>query len=420
MTFPSMPMDRLLREACASFSLRHPGEDPVNPATSEWPVVYRAVHSHLRHAYSAYDQDLSASSGDPVLRERLRSEIESAAARSYPWLRLGRDPRTQAPTPGRPRGLILSEMSSHLSDLVTQRAQLVVALGEYRRRAREHRAYIDTLKERLREVEDAIREAVGYFNASKGVTEKGATLLYFGRVDGARCYLFGGRPDLAESYTKCAGFKMPPMRSQRPADQTRPRSRPVRRPKARLRPSSLVPGPFPGAGEEVQLPKTAPLRRSQLARRDWRPEPAITPEIRRPWFQPVVSVAKRVIPIGALALSVAAVAAMWAGTRWINEHSSRGTMLEPETILEVQERAFFQLPPLSPPWHWAMLPCSLATDDHGRPSFFIRARTRGTVKSQSDLPNDAQIGDQYTLANGTTSWVWMTPYGAKSASWVDP
>jgi hypothetical protein len=166
-----------------------------------------------------------------------------------------------------------------------------------------------------------------------------------------------------------------------------------------------------------ELPK--PLRRSQLGRRDYIPLPVT--KIRRLWFRPVVSaVARCAILLGSLAIIVAAVAAMWAGTRWINEHSSGGTMLEPETILEVQERAFFQLPPLSPPWHWAMLPCSLTTDDQGRPSFFIRARDRGTVKSERDLAKTAEIGDQYTLAQGTTSWVWVLPTGAKAASWIDP
>jgi hypothetical protein len=84
------------------------------------------------------------------------------------------------------------------------------------------------------------------------------------------------------------------------------------------------------------------------------------------------------------------VAAMWTGIGWINAHSSGGSMLEPETILEVQERAF------------------------------IRTRDRGTVKSERDLPKTAEIGDQYTLANGTMSWIWMIPVGAQVASWIDP
>jgi hypothetical protein len=220
MTFPRIPMERLLAEACASFSLRHPGEDPVDPASGEWALVYRIVVGHLRHAYSSYDQQLSAAGGDPTLRAKLRSEIEAGAARTYPWLRRERDPRAQESTPSRPPTLVLTGMSARLADLVTRRAQLVVAISEYRRKGKEQRTYIDTLKAQLREVEAEIREASGYFEASKGVTETGATLLYFGRPDGGYRY---GREDLAESYTKSAGYKCPRclatvMRTKRPLD----------------------------------------------------------------------------------------------------------------------------------------------------------------------------------------------------------
>jgi hypothetical protein len=169
------------------------------------------------------------------------------------------------------------------------------------------------------------------------------------------------------------------------------------------------------------LAKTKPLRRSQLARRDYVPEPVCSSTIRRPRLRSLarslVSVARWASLLVALVIIVAA---MWTGIGWINAHSSGGSMLEPETIQEVQERAFFQLPALPPPWHWAMLPGSFATDEEGRPSFFIRARDRGTVKSESDLPKTAEIGDQYTLADGTMSWIWMIPISAKGASWIDP
>ena len=180
-------------------------------------------------------------------------------------------------------------------------------------------------------------------------------------------------------------------------------------------PLSPTPSPAQSPSTEVR-----PLRRSELARRDFvPPEPLPVTEIRRPWFSPIVSVARWAIQLGSVVIIVAAMWAMWYGTRWINEHSSGGTMIRPETVWDAQERAFFRLPRLSPPWHWAMLPFSLSQEENGRPSFFIRARDRGSVKSQSDLPKTAQIGDEYQIADGT-AWVWMTPINAKAASWIDP
>ena len=111
-----------------------------------------------------------------------------SATRSYPWLRLSRDPRAQALTPSRDPGLVLAEMSSRLSDLITRRAQLTGALSEYRRKGKDNRAYADNLKAQLREVEAEIREANGFFNVQRGITDTGATLLHFGRPDGVPGY----------------------------------------------------------------------------------------------------------------------------------------------------------------------------------------------------------------------------------------
>jgi hypothetical protein len=63
---------------------------------------------------------------------------------------------------------------------------------------------------------------------------------------------------------------------------------------------------------------------------------------------------------------------------------------------------------------------SLSTDAQGRPSFWVKARDKGIVKSESDLPKTGEMGDEYFSADGTMAWVWMLPKGARAPSWVDP
>ena len=91
-----------------------------------------------------------------------------------------------------------------------------------------------------------------------------------------------------------------------------------------------------------------------------------------------------------------------------------------KAVAQVQKAEYTRLPRLLPPWHWEMLPFSLSTDAQGRPSFWVKARNKGIVKGESDLPKTGEMGDEYFSADGTVGWVWMLPTGAKSASWVDP
>src|SRR6476659_3442283 len=91
-----------------------------------------------------------------------------------------------------------------------------------------------------------------------------------------------------------------------------------------------------------------------------------------------------------------------------------------KAVAQVQKAEYALLPRLLPPWHWELLPFSLSTDAQGRPSFWVKARTKGIVKGESDLPKTGEMGDEYFSADGTTGWVWMLPTGAKEPSWVDP
>jgi hypothetical protein len=43
-SFPAFSMRRVLKEACASWNLRHP-DNHADPDESEWPLLYNAVHA---------------------------------------------------------------------------------------------------------------------------------------------------------------------------------------------------------------------------------------------------------------------------------------------------------------------------------------------------------------------------------------
>jgi hypothetical protein len=91
-----------------------------------------------------------------------------------------------------------------------------------------------------------------------------------------------------------------------------------------------------------------------------------------------------------------------------------------KAVAQVQKEQYVHLPKLLPPWHWELLPFSLSTDAQGRPSFWVKARDKGIVKGESDLPKTGEMGDEYFSADGTVGWVWMLPTGAKEPCWVDP
>jgi hypothetical protein len=81
---------------------------------------------------------------------------------------------------------------------------------------------------------------------------------------------------------------------------------------------------------------------------------------------------------------------------------------EQKSVAQVVDEEYDKLPPC--------LPFSLATDAHGRPSFWVAVRDKGTVQN---LPATGEIGDEYHLPDGS-SFIWMLPAGKKFASWVDP
>jgi hypothetical protein len=185
-----------------------------------------------------------------------------------------------------------------------------------------------------------------------------------------------------------------------------------------------------------QLPKTKPLRRSQLARRDYVPDvQPVLPEPKKNRFKEFLRLFRPAVILILVALILFGAK---AAHDWFEQNFAFGTLKsgpsavraaddiqtlpfsrDPAVAL-VQKQQFVNLPQLPIPWHWAMLPFSLAQDEQGRPSFWVKARNKGIVKGENDLPKIGEMGDEYFSADGTAAWIWMLPTGAQAPSWVDP
>jgi hypothetical protein len=59
-----------------------------------------------------------------------------------------------------------------------------------------------------------------------------------------------------------------------------------------------------------------------------------------------------------------------------------------------------------------MLPFSLAQDEKGRPSFWVKARKKGIVKTESDLPKTGEMGDEYFFSR----WIGVLDLDAADRS----
>jgi hypothetical protein len=58
-SLPNWPMARVLKEACAIWNAMRP-DDRAHPEESEWPLLYNAVMTFLRHQHTEYDAALAA------------------------------------------------------------------------------------------------------------------------------------------------------------------------------------------------------------------------------------------------------------------------------------------------------------------------------------------------------------------------
>jgi hypothetical protein len=91
---PNWPIQRLLKEACAEWNLRH-ADGLLDWQTAPWPRVVVALFGFLRHRFADYDLQVKAR---PELRLALRAQIKCAALRAYPWLGKSDDPRATIST----------------------------------------------------------------------------------------------------------------------------------------------------------------------------------------------------------------------------------------------------------------------------------------------------------------------------------
>src|SRR5271165_3984130 len=148
-SLPPWPMRRVIIEACAEWNLRHPAENHADPESSEWELIYSAVHAFCRHMLTGYEQALAQGAN----RDQLHERISRVACRRYTWLRADTDPRkssnngeNQELKKDRP----FNHFSKELSELVSERSRLAVAIMQARRKSTEGwREHVALLKENL-------------------------------------------------------------------------------------------------------------------------------------------------------------------------------------------------------------------------------------------------------------------------------
>ena len=159
---------------------------------------------------------LRLSSGDELTREQLKAEIFSAAMRLYPWLRSNSDPRRfQEGGEAAPASKFFDRLSNELSDLVSRRGQIVMAVNQSkRRRSMENKKQIAKLQTELQELEKEIELKTLAFKtvpeiAGDEITpeSKDWRLVVFEEHPEA-AYFFGG-VRLADCYIKSVGFRCP-------------------------------------------------------------------------------------------------------------------------------------------------------------------------------------------------------------------
>jgi hypothetical protein len=125
-SFPDWPRDRILFEACEDWNLRHAAlDEKLDPATSEWPLLFKGTLAYLRHALSNYDEVRRA---HPEERERLYREVQRQAQRHYSWLRPDVDPRDKVPKekpPAAVEKLPFDLAAKFLADRYTDKNRLI-------------------------------------------------------------------------------------------------------------------------------------------------------------------------------------------------------------------------------------------------------------------------------------------------------
>jgi hypothetical protein len=201
-SLPAFGMGRILKDACATWNVRHP-DDLLSVDTCDWSKLYAIVHAFIRHQFCSYDAALAAGAN----RDELQQRISRAACRQYAWLRVDHDPRGDvdaAPEPEAERPF--NHFSRRLSDLVSLRSQITIGIHDTRKnRAAGWREELAALEETLADVTEQIDKLTRLCTAKDQPMDDGVLVSGICTTQRVRGYDFAGRV-LAACYTKSAGF----------------------------------------------------------------------------------------------------------------------------------------------------------------------------------------------------------------------
>lgn len=135
---------RLLREACATWNVRHPDTPASLGPECEWPLLVNVVHSFLRHQCTNYDVIVC-----PENREDLRGQIAAEVRKIHPWLVSHTDPRRYGKATAAKLTPLkyFDRLSQQSVELLTKRSALSQALhgarGDERKRLQIEFAHIN-------------------------------------------------------------------------------------------------------------------------------------------------------------------------------------------------------------------------------------------------------------------------------------
>jgi hypothetical protein len=166
---PDWPARRLVVEAAIAWGYRHLDEEPIDPYTSPWPKMRRAVLAFLRHQLSDYDSRLCARcEHDQAYRDELAEQIAEAACREYPWL--NSDPRPFSAAESQDDVPLLDSFAKELSNLISIRNHLASAIKDLKRTGCAGEQ-LGALQQEMTRIDHQIRELYGFLTKPKTGTD---------------------------------------------------------------------------------------------------------------------------------------------------------------------------------------------------------------------------------------------------------
>lgn len=224
---PDWPPQRLLAEAIMAVNLRHLDAQPLDPATSPWPLVCSAVLAYLRHNLTAYDERLrTRCEHDPEYRDDLAVQVAAAAYRKYRWLRNDPRPFPEQQDDGGPPQLF-TEIARDLAHDHGVRDQVVSAIRDLKRDGKLEQA--KALKITLAKIEKRIERGYAILTAPKysyddhggGGSSRIFSCSHPPEEMGQYCF-FDGRPVTPNRYHflgfRCQECNAPVVRLKQPAN----------------------------------------------------------------------------------------------------------------------------------------------------------------------------------------------------------